>query len=76
MSLTSDERAWLIRIEEKIDHIILNGCAKAPLHTDHETRLREIESTIQQGRGFLHATHILSAVIGGCLSFFASKLWK
>ena len=51
MSLSSDEHAWLRRIEDKLDDIRMNGCSKAPQHEDHETRLRTVENQQAETRG-------------------------
>jgi hypothetical protein len=76
MSLTSDERDWLIRIEKKIDNILLHGCSKSELHADHEKRIRDIEVNINQAKGGLRMAHVLSGVIGAVLAFVANKIWK
>lgn len=67
---------WLVRIEAKLDNMTRNGCAKADTHADVEGRLRKVEATIAEGRGAYKFAHVLSAVIGAALTFFAGKIWK
>ena len=83
MSLTSDERDWLRTIEGKLDGIkddvaqlTAFGCAQAPRHDDHETRIRSVEENINQAKGGLRMAHVLSGVIGAVLAFVAGKIWK
>jgi hypothetical protein len=83
MSLTTDEHAWLRRIETKLDDTQANvakltafGCAQAPRHDDHEQRMRVLENAHAQGKGAYKFAHVLSAIIGGAMTFFAGKVWK
>lgn len=68
MSLTQDEREWLHRIEDKLDQIAMNGCAKAEQHRDHEVRLRSVERENAEGRG-------KAAVIGMAAGAVASVVF-
>lgn len=65
MSLTSDEREWLHRIEDKLDKLAMNGCAMAAQHIkvddDHERRLRSVESDRDVSKGW-------AAAIGACVA--------
>ena len=83
MSLSNEEHAWLRSIENKIDgiqkdvaHIVAYGCSQAPRHDDHEGRIRKVEGTLAEGRGAFKMAHVLSAAIGGALTFFAGRIWK
>lgn len=68
MSLTQDEREWLHRIEDKIDRIFREGCAKSPLCADTEQRLRTVEQTQAEVRG-------RAATIGAVAAMVASAVF-
>ncbi len=77
--MTSDELAWLVRIEKAIDanSILLhnmnaNGCAKASSHDDHERRLRSVENQQAESRGKMV---MLSGVIS-VVAVIIGKLFK
>jgi len=55
---------WLLRVEGKLDTVILNGCSKAPQHADHETRIRILErqAAVTSGKA-IAAGFIAGAVI-------------
>jgi hypothetical protein len=80
MMLTADERDWLRRIEDKIDRMILNGCAKASLHAehdaDHEARLRMMEREASEGRGREMVKHGLLATGISIACVFIGRLFK
>ncbi len=67
---------WLVRIETKLDNIILRGCSRATVHEDHETRLRSLEKDMEQGRGAMRVASALSAVMGGLLVVLAQRYLK
>ena len=70
--MTTEEHAWLRRIEEKLDGIRMNGCAKAPAHEDHEKRLRAVENQQAESRGKIV---ILSGLIS-VVAVFIGRLFK
>ena len=70
--MTTEEHAWLRRIEEKLDGIRMNGCAKAPAHEDHEKRLRAVENQQAESRG---KVVILSAIIS-VVAVFIGRLFR
>lgn len=70
--MTAEEHAWLRRIEEKLDGIRMNGCAKAPSHEDHEKRLRAVENQQAESRGKII---ILSGLIS-VVAVFIGRLFK
>ena len=70
--MTTEEHAWLRRIEEKLDGIRMNGCAKAPSHEDHEKRLRTVENQQAESRGKIV---MLSAFIS-VAAVFIGRLFK
>jgi len=77
--MTSDELAWLVRIEKAIDansvllhNMNANGCAKANFHDDHEHRLRSVENQQAESRGKMV---MLSGVIS-VVAVIIGKLFK
>jgi hypothetical protein len=38
-------------LEGKIDKMATDGCAKASVHSDHELRIRSIETTLMKANG-------------------------
>ena len=70
--MTAEEHAWLRRIEEKLDGIRMNGCAKTPSHEDHEKRLRAVENQQAESRGKII---ILSGLIS-VVAVFIGRLFK
>ena len=83
--MNADEHEWLRRIENKIDKhadqlaaanksigdLTAYGCAQAPRHDDHETRIRTVENWKAEmiGRVF-----ILSVLAGAASSAIGSLL--
>jgi len=77
--MTSDEHAWLVRIEDAIkeNNNLLNkinatGCAKAFTHDDHERRLRVVETQQAESRGKMV---MLSGIIS-VAAVFIGRLFK
>jgi hypothetical protein len=80
MSLTTDERAWLHRIEEKIDgvkgdvaYICAHGCVQAPRHDDHEKRMRKLEASENQRIGSMAVVATAITVAG---MWIKGMIWK
>ena len=69
-------QAWLTRIEAKLDKMTILGCARAPTHADHETRIRAIETIVEQGKGAHRLIVGLSALLGGSVAVLVGRLWK
>lgn len=83
MSPQTEDHAWLVRIETKLDALTADvaritafGCAQAPRHDKHDDRIRALETSMDQAKGGLKLAHVLAGVIGGVLTFVAGKLWK
>lgn len=78
--MSSDEvqmlQAWLTRIESKLDKMTILGCARAPTHADHETRIRAIETIVEQGRGASKLMMLLSALLGGSIATLIGRFLK
>ena len=81
--MTSDEHAWLLRIETKIDRLeesvsrlTAYGCSQAPRHDDHEKRIRAVENTMAEnhGKGIVVGA-VISAVIS-ILAVYFGKIFK
>ena len=70
--MNAEEHAWLARIEEKLDGIRMNGCAKAGQHEDHEKRLRVVETNQAESRG---KVVMLSGVVS-LAAVFVGRLFK
>lgn len=74
MSLTQDERDWLRSIESKIDRLLLNGCARAAMHQNHDDRIRSIENEVAEGRGRDMVKHGLIATLVSIGCIFIGRL--
>jgi len=71
-----DHQLWLRRIEDKLDRIIVSGCAKAATHDDHEQRLRDIERQQSEGRGKAALAGGIASVIVSMVAVAIGKLFK
>jgi hypothetical protein len=85
--MTSEEHAWMRRIEDKLDKhsdqlacvnksiadLTAYGCAQAPRHDDHESRLRIVENSMAESKG---KGVVIGAVISGIISVSAVYIGK
>ncbi len=69
-------QAWLTRIEAKLDKMTILGCARAPTHADHETRIRAIETIVEQGKGASKLMMVLSSLLGGSVAVLVGRMFK
>lgn len=76
MSLTSDERDWLIRVENKLDGIAMNGCSRAQQHADHEVRIRTVEQNLAEQRGKAVVVNGMIATGISVVCVFIGRLFK
>jgi hypothetical protein len=61
-----------------IQGLMLNGCSRAGVHQrvndDHETRLRDLETTIAETRGAGWGARIMTAALCGVVSLLSTVL--
>ena len=71
MAKTDIDRIYdeLQLIRERIDGMLLHGCAKAPEHADHEARLRILEEVRQKQVGFLAAAALVGSALTALLTW-------